>query len=331
MNDSNKIDLLAGKLDKLLECCTLCPHKCRINRKQVNSGFCGAGLTPMVSSVMAHHGEEPPISGTRGSGTVFFSYCNMRCGYCQNYQISQEHMGTDYTIGELAGSMIKLQQTGAHNINLVSPSIWIPQIIQALSIAKKSGLTIPVVYNTGGYDDPDTVKMLDGLVDIYMPDMRYSSNAAAEKYSYIKNYVKYNRAVVKEMYAQAGILKLDKKGIAKSGIIIRLLVMPENIAGIKETLDFIKNELSIDIHLSIMAQYHPEYNAPHLPGIARRISQEEYFEVNDYAEELGFYNGWTQEYGSLSEQEDQFRPDFKNEKVFKYYKDGDAKNPPDLK
>jgi putative pyruvate formate lyase activating enzyme len=321
MDDLNKTDLPAGNPDKLLERCIICPHKCGINRLQDNTGFCGAGHIPVISSVMAHHGEEPPLSGSRGSGTIFFSHCNMRCDYCQNYQISQEHTGTLCTIRELADSMLKLQMAGVHNINLVSPSIWIPQIIQSLSFAKQSGLNIPIVYNTGGYDNPDMIKMLDGIIDIYMPDIRYSNNAIAQKYSHIKNYVEYNHAAIREMYRQAGILKLDKKGIAKKGMIIRLLVMPGNIAGVNETLDFLKNELSSDIHLSIMAQYHPEYKACSIPAISRRITEEEYYKVTDYAEELGFYNGWTQEYSSLSEKEDLFIPDFKNEKVFKYYED----------
>lgn len=321
MNTFNKADFPAVYPDKLLECCITCPHKCRVNRKQSNAGFCKAGHITVVSSVMAHHGEEPPISGTRGSGTIFYSHCNMRCDYCQNYQISQEYIGTPYTAPELSRSMLKLQEEGVHNINLVSPSIWIPQIIEALSLARQSGLNIPIVFNSGGYDDPDMIKMLDGIIDIYMPDIRYSSNAMAQKYSHVKNYVEYNRAAVMEMYRQAGILKLDKSGIAKKGLIIRLLVMPGNIAGIDETLDFLKNELSSDIHLSIMAQYHPEYKARSIPIISRRISEKEYYKVTDYAEELGFYNGWTQEYSSLSEKEDLFIPDFKNEKVFKYYED----------
>lgn len=321
MDDLNKTDLPTGNPDKLLECCTICPHKCGVNRLQDNAGFCRAGHIPVVSSVMAHHGEEPPISGTQGSGTIFFSCCNMRCDYCQNYQISQEHIGTVYTPLELAHSMLKLQEADVHNINLVSPSIWIPQIIEALSLARQSGLNIPIVYNTGGYDDPESIKMLDGIIEIYMPDIRYSSNTMAKKYSHIENYVEYNRAAIREMYRQAGILKLDKKGIAKKGMIIRLLVMPGNIAGISETLDFIKNELSCDIHLSIMAQYHPEYKARGISAISKRISEEEYYKVTYYAEELGFYNGWTQEYSSLSEKEDLFRPDFKNEKVFRYYED----------
>jgi putative pyruvate formate lyase activating enzyme len=321
MNDLKKTDFTAVYPDKLLECCIICPHKCSVNRKQNNAGFCHAGNITVVSTVMAHHGEEPPISGTRGSGTIFFSHCNMRCDYCQNYQISQEHTGMLFTVQELALSMLKLQEAGVHNINLVSPSIWIPQIIQALSIAKKSGLKIPIVYNTGGYDDPDMIKMLCGIVDIYMPDIRYSSNKMAKKYSHIKNYVEYNRAAIGEMYRQAGILKLDRSGIAKKGLIIRLLIMPGNIAGINETLDFLKKELSADIHLSIMAQYHPEYKARSIPVISRRISEEEYYKATGYAEKLGFYNGWTQEYSALSGKEDLFIPDFKNEKVFKYYED----------
>ncbi len=321
MNNINKTDFPAVYPDKLLECCTICPHKCRVNRKQSAAGFCRAGYIPVVSSVMAHHGEEPPISGTRGSGTIFFSHCNMQCDYCQNYQISQKHTGMLYTAPELAHSMLKLQESGVHNINLVSPSIWIPQIIEALALARISGLNIPIIYNTGGYDDPDMIKMLNGIIDIYMPDIRYSSSEMAKKYSHIKNYVEFNRAAISEMYRQAGILKLDKSGIAKKGLIIRLLVMPGDIAGINKTLDFLKNELSVDIHLSIMAQYHPEYNARSIPIISRRISEEEYYKVTDYAEELGFYNGWTQEYSSLSEDEDLFIPDFKNEKVFKYYED----------
>jgi putative pyruvate formate lyase activating enzyme len=321
MDDLNKTDLPAENTDKLSECCIICPHKCGVNRRQSIPGFCKAGSALVVSSIMAHHGEEPPISGTFGSGTIFFSYCNMRCDYCQNYQISQEHTGTVYTTQELAHSMLKLQKSGVHNINLVSPCIWVPQIIQSLSIAKQSGLNIPIVYNTGGYDDPEMIKILDGIIDIYMPDMRYSSSKMAKKYSHIKNYVEYNRAAIREMYRQVGILKLDKNGIAKKGMIVRLLVMPGDIAGVNETLDFLKNELSSDIHLSIMAQYHPEYKACGIPAISRRISEEEYYKVTEYAEELGFYNGWIQEYESLSEKEDLFIPDFKNEKVFKYYEE----------
>ena len=291
---------------------------CRINRNAGETGFCNAGLMPSVSSVMAHHGEEPPISGNFGSGTVFFSHCNMRCVYCQNYQISQEPGGTDTSILKLAEIMIELQAKKCHNINLVSPTIWVPQILSAVSIARKKGLNIPLVYNTGGYDNPKIIKSLEGIIDIYMPDMRYSSDLPAEKYSGIKNYVKNNRESVVEMYRQVGNLKISRNGVANKGLLIRLLVMPNNISGTRETLDFIKSELSIGVPLSIMAQYHPEYKALNFPKLSRRINEDEYWDIVNYAQKLGFENGWTQDFISLSK-EDLFMPDFNKKKVFKYY------------
>ncbi|MCL5070982.1 MAG: radical SAM protein [Actinobacteria bacterium] len=305
-------------LDKYLEKCVLCPHKCRINRNAEETGFCNAGLITKVSSAMVHHGEEPPISGDFGSGTIFFSHCNMRCVYCQNYQISQKPGGTDTNILKLAEIMIELQAKKCHNINLVSPTIWIPQILSAVSAARKKGLSIPLVYNTGGYDNPKIIKSLKGTIDIYMPDMRYSSDLPAEKYSGIKNYVKNNRESVVEMYRQVGNLKIDRNGVANKGLLIRLLVMPDNISGTRETLDFIKSELSVEVPLSIMAQYHPEYKASNFPELSRRINEDEYREVVNYAEKLGFENGWIQDFISLSK-EDLFIPDFNREKVFKYY------------
>ena len=304
--------------DKFLEKCVLCPHMCRTGRNAGETGFCNAGLTPSVSSAMAHHGEEPPISGNFGSGTIFFSHCNMRCVYCQNYQISQEPGGTDISILKLAEIMIELQAKKCHNINLVSPTIWVPQILSAVSIARKKGLNIPLVYNTGGYDNPKIIKSLEGIIDIYMPDMRYSNDLPAEKYSGIKNYVKNNRVSVVEMYRQVGNLKISSKGVASKGLLIRLLVMPGNISGTRETLDFIKSELSVEVPLSLMAQYHPEYKALNFPELSRRINEDEYREVVNYAEKLGFENGWTQDFISLSK-EDLFMPDFKKKKVFKYY------------
>lgn len=291
---------------------------CRINRNAGETGFCNAGLMPSVSSAMAHHGEEPPISGNFGSGTIFFSHCNMRCVYCQNYQISQEPGGTDTSILKLAEIMIELQAKKCHNINLVSPTIWIPQILNTVSMARRKGLNIPLVYNTGGYDNPKIIKSLEGIIDIYMPDMRYSSDLPAEKYSGIKNYVKNNRESIVEMYRQVGNLKISRNGVAKKGLLIRLLVMPDSISGTRETLDFIKSELSIEVALSIMAQYHPEYKARNFPELTRRINEDEYWDVVNYAEKLGFENGWTQDFISLSK-EDLFMPDFNKKKVFKYY------------
>ncbi|MCL5072558.1 MAG: radical SAM protein [Actinobacteria bacterium] len=305
-------------LDKYLEKCVLCPHKCRINRNAGQTGFCNAGFIAKVSSAIVHHGEEPPISGNFGSGTIFFSHCNMSCVYCQNYQISQKPGGTDMSILELSELMIELQAKKCHNINLVSPTIWIPQILNAVSAARKKGLNIPLVYNTGGYDNPKIIKSLEGTIDIYMPDIRYSSDLHAEKYSGIKNYVRNNRESVIEMYRQVGNLKISRNGVANKGLLIRLLIMPHNINGTRDTLDFIKSELSVEVSLSIMAQYHPEYNASNFPELSRRISEDEYLEVVDYAEKLGFKNGWTQDFISLSK-EDLFIPDFNRKKVFKYY------------
>jgi len=305
-------------VNKYLEKCVLCPHMCRINRNAGETGFCNAGPVPSISSAMAHHGEEPPISGSFGSGTIFFSHCNMHCSYCQNYQISQEPGGTDTSIFKLAEIMLGLQARKCHNINLVSPTIWIPQILSAVYEARKKGLTVPLVYNTGGYDNPKIIRSLEGIFDIYMPDMRYSSDLSAGKYSGIKNYVKNNRESVMEMYRQVGNLKISRNGVAKKGLLIRLLVMPHNIGGIRETLDFIKSELSNEVPLSIMAQYHPEYKACNFPELARRINEDEYRDVVNYAEKLGFENGWTQDFISLSK-EDLFVPDFNRKKIFKYY------------
>jgi putative pyruvate formate lyase activating enzyme len=311
---------LSELLDKILSKCTVCPHKCKVNRKKGERGFCDAGYKPVVSSAVPHHGEEPPISGSRGSGTIFFTYCNMKCVYCQNYQISQEREGRKVSTQDIADIMLKLQAEGCHNINFVSPTIWIPQIVEALSIAKKNGLTIPTVFNTGGYDNPQLIKMLNGVVDIYMPDARYSSSDAAEKYSGIKNYVRYNRQSLKEMYSQVGELKLDSNGIAIKGLLVRLLVMPDNIGGIRETLDFIKNELSTDVYLSIMAQYHPAYKARNYPELHRKITAGEYLEIVKYAEKIGFNFGWTQDHISLNSNKDLFMPNFKDKDVFKYNK-----------
>lgn len=310
---------LPKRLKGIMQDCTLCPHKCRVDRTIAKKGFCGAGDIPIISSAMVHHGEEPPISGTKGSGTIFFSGCNMRCVYCQNYQISQEFSGKSYDKYALSSIMLSLQERGCHNINFVSPTIWIKDIVEALQIARTKGLVIPTVYNTGGYDDPETIKALKGYIDIYMPDMRYSDDRMAKKYSSVKDYVNHNRLSVKEMYRQVGPLEIDSQGIAKKGLMVRLLVLPEDISGIKATLDFLKSETSDDIYLSIMAQYHPTYLAHMYPEIDRRITKGEYRQVTEYAEKIGFSNGWTQD--DILLEEDEFIPDFSDKDVFKYYKD----------
>ncbi len=311
---------LSGSLNRILEKCVLCPHKCRADRTAGEDGFCRAKNEPVMSSAVPHHGEEPPVSGRSGSGTIFFTHCNMKCVYCQNYQISQQPGGIKESISGLAGHMIRLQDSGCHNINLVSPTIWIPQIIEAVIHARKRGLKIPLVYNTGGYDNPEIIKMLSGIIDIYMPDMRYSTNDMAEKYSLVENYVTNNRDSVKEMYRQVGGLELDRDQIAKRGLLIRLLVLPEDIGGIKKTLDFIKSEFSTDVYLSIMAQYHPAYRAGRFSALGRRVTAGEYLDIVKYAEKKGFDFGWTQDLVSPDPEEDLFIPDFNNKKIFKYYR-----------
>lgn len=306
--------------NNMLSDCTLCPHRCRADRSSGKKGFCGAGPDAVISAAMPHHGEEPPISGTGGSGTIFFSYCNMKCSYCQNYQISQDHEGFKITIEDMTEKMLSLQKCGVHNINFVSPVIWLPHIVEAVHRARQSGLDLPLIYNTGGYEDPEVIKMLEGIIDIYMPDMRYSSPHMARKYSSVKDYVRYNRESIKEMYRQVGNLKLDPEGIARKGLLIRLLVLPEDIAGLKDTLDFIGSDLSNKVSLSIMAQYHPSYRALDFPELSRRASMEEYQHILGYARNMGFECGWSQDHEELVSEKDRFIPDFKNKEVFKYYR-----------
>ncbi|MCG9480104.1 MAG: radical SAM protein [Actinomycetia bacterium] len=311
-----KIKTISHKLNSMLKSCRLCPHKCRVNRIEGQTGFCGATHMPVVSAAMPHHGEEPPLSGNRGSGTIFFSYCNMACLYCQNYQISQQHQGEKATIVELADMMLNLQHRGCHNINLVSPTIWIAQIVEALTLAKEKGLNLPVVYNTGGYENPEIIGMLDGIIDIYMPDMRYSNDDYAYRYSKIKNYSQYNRQSVINMYKQAGELQLNQQGVAVRGLLIRLLVLPDDLAGVKQTLEFIKKELSNKVALSIMAQYHPTFKACGYPEINRPVTAKEYNQVVNYAQQLGFELGYVQDYRRLPGEDDPFLPDFNQKDVF---------------
>jgi len=282
-------------LAKLSSPCRLCAHKCGVNRSKGEKGLCLAGSKPAVYSVSPHHGEEPPLSGKSGSGTIFFTHCNLKCAYCQNYTFSRESDLLEMTVEELAQKILELEKLGCHNINFVSPTHYAPQMAESLQVARKS-LKIPVVYNTGGYDTIELIKALEGIVDIYMPDMRYSQNTMAEKYSSAPGYVENNRLIIKEMWRQAGPLKLDKEGIAEKGMLIRLLILPGNASGTIETLKFLKEEVSSEIYLSVMSQYHPTYKAMDHPEIARRITPKEYDEVTKAIEDLGFMNGWIQGY-----------------------------------
>lgn len=277
-----------------MKACAICPRKCGADRLAGKRGYCRAGLKSTVYSYCAHHGEEPPISGRRGSGTIFFSFCNMKCVYCQNYRFSQLDEGSSISAENLAKMMTGLQQKGCHNINLVNPTHFIPQITEALEIAIEKGLRIPIVYNTGGYDLPDTLRQLEGIVDIYMPDMRYSDDTMAKEYSDAPGYVEQNRKSVIEMKRQVGDLLTDDEGAAIKGLIIRLLALPEDISGTAATLKYIKDRIGKGTYLSIMSQYHPVFKARGLKPLSRGVARDEYKNIVDEAHLLGLNNGWTQ-------------------------------------
>lgn len=279
----------------MLESCCICPRKCRVNRLDNQKGFCRVGLKPKVCSFMPHHGEEPPISGRHGSGTIFFSGCNMSCAYCQNYEISQWDEGKEIEFEELASFMLQLQDMGCHNINLVTPTHVMPQILKSLKIAISQGLKIPVVYNTGGYELAEIINLLDGVVDIYLPDMRYADNEMAIKYSSAPDYPEFNQNALKEIQRQVGVAQLDKEGIITRGLIIRHLVLPNNISGTDKIMKFIAEELSADTYISLMSQYFPCHKAGQFKEIARRITYGEYENAKYSLKEYGLFNGWTQE------------------------------------
>lgn len=278
-----------------LEYCQICPRKCKVNRLKGQTGFCRTGLNARVCSFMPHHGEEPPISGANGSGTIFFSNCNMACAYCQNYQFSQSGEGREVDFNEIAGFMLQLQEMGCHNINLVTPTHVMPQILKALGAAVIKGLNIPLVYNTGGYELVEMIKLLEGIVDIYLPDMRYAEAEMAGKYSSAPDYPELNRAAVKEMHRQVGIAKINKTGIIERGLIIRHLVLPDNISGTNKIMKFIAQEISTDTYISLMSQYQPYHKAAQFKELSRRIFYQEYEEAKSAMEKYGLYNGWTQE------------------------------------
>ncbi|MBN1353823.1 MAG: radical SAM protein [Candidatus Omnitrophica bacterium] len=281
-------------LHELYNPCRLCPLECGIYRENGEKGFCRSGSRIAVYSYSPHHGEEPPLSGNSGSGTIFFTHCNMKCVYCQNYAFSQESDFGETETESLAQKMLELSKMGCHNINLVSPTHYIRHIIDALELAYENSLDIPIVYNTSGYDTVNLISLMDGIVDIYLADMRYSRDEAGKSYSGVPGYASYNRKAIKEMFGQVGELKCDKNGIAEKGVIVRLLIMPCNTAGTLDSLRFLKDNVSSDIFLSIMSQYYPTYKAKEYPELARKINRSEYKEVLEEAEKLGFTNGWIQ-------------------------------------
>jgi putative pyruvate formate lyase activating enzyme len=295
----NKLKKIIDRALGMLASCCLCPRRCKINRLKGEKGFCGTGPGPKIYSFMPHHGEEPPISGKHGSGTIFFSYCNMACVYCQNFEFSQIGEGREVEAEELAEVMLQLQGMACHNINLVTPTHVMPQILKSLSIAIPQGLKIPLVYNTGGYECPEIIEMLDGIVDIYLPDMRYTDTDQAFKYSHAPDYPKYNREAVKQMHKQVGIAKFDNQGIIKRGLIIRHLVLPCGISGTDKIMRFIAQEISGYTYISLMSQYSPYYKANDFTELARRITHKEYETAKEIMRNYGLNNGWIQESGGL--------------------------------
>jgi putative pyruvate formate lyase activating enzyme len=295
--------------------CECCPRRCGVNRRVGQTGFCKVGGDILLSHAGLHFGEEPPISGTRGSGTIFFAGCNLRCVFCQNWQISQEFQNSKVrtlTTGELADEMIRLQSEGAHNINFVSPSHMIYQMADAIQAARQKGLTIPVVYNSNGYDSVAALRQIRGLVDIYLPDIKYMDNALGRKFSVADDYADVIPGVLREMFDQVGLLEQDDDGVAKRGLLVRHLVLPNQLENSKACLKFLA-ELSPESSVSIMSQYSPQYKACGIPELNRPLTAEEYDEITDYALELGLENAFIQ----TLESQKTYLPDFNRATPFK--------------
>ena len=257
--------------------CDLCARYCRVNRlESVAGAVCRTGRYAVVPSFGAHHGEERPLRGWRGSGTIFFSWCNLRCIFCQNWEISQKGIGDEVDAERLAGMMLRLQAQGCHNINLVSPSHVVAQILEAVLVAAREGLRLPLVYNTGGYDSPEALALLDGVIDIYMPDMKYGDSEIARRYSRVRDYWEVNQAAVREMHRQVGDLRLDEQGLARRGLLVRHLVLPGDLANTEKVLAFVAEAISPNTYVNVMDQYRPCYRAYDLPPLDRPITVQEY-------------------------------------------------------
>lgn len=311
--ESGELERRVLALEARLESCNICPRRCGAKRLGGEIGSCNAGNLVAVASVCAHRGEEPAISGTKGSGAIFFGNCNLRCVYCQNFQISQDPAGQrhhEITTSRLANRMLYIQNyLGCHNLNLVSPTHYVPQIMRALLEAVRHGFRLPIVYNTNAYDEVSTLQELDGVVDIYLPDLKYASNAIAMQLSDVAHYVPSARAAIKEMYRQVGNLQLDENYMAVRGLIIRHLILPNDLAGSEETMKWISGELSPQVTVSIMSQYYPRHKAVNMPPLARSINSAEHRRAVHILDVLGMENGWMQETGS----EEFYLPDFNAE------------------
>ena len=288
LHRSGELARRARIADEHLEDCDLCARYCHVNRKETLEGVvCRTGELAVVNSAGPHHGEEDCLRGWRGSGAIFFSRCNMRCVFCQNWEISWRGQGEETTAAKLAEVMLQLQAMGCHNVNFVSPSHAVAQILAALEIAAGRGLRLPLVYNTGGYDSPEALALLDGVVDIYMPDMKYGEPAMAKTYSHTPDYVRVNRAAVREMHRQVGDLRLTADGIAQRGLLVRHLVLPGGVAGTEEVVRFLAEEISRDTWINIMDQYRPSYRAAEYPELDRMIAAEEFVHALDLARRAG--------------------------------------------
>lgn len=285
--------------------CTLCPHKCKVDRN-INIGRCKAGDKIEIGGTSLHKFEEPCISGENGSGTVFFSKCNLNCVFCQNYEISNLGNGKKIEVEELSNIFLKQQEKNAENINLVSPTIYADKIVEAIKIAKEKGLKIPIIYNTNGYENIETLKKLDGYIDVYLPDLKYYYEELAIKYSKVQNYFKIATEAIKEMYKQVGSTKFDENGMIKKGLIIRHLVLPNNLENSKKVLKWIKENIDEKAYVSIMTQYFPTYKAQEYQEINRKINKEEYVEIENYIYDLGIENGYMQDFSE--ENEEQYVP-----------------------
>ena len=290
-----------------LKQCKICPHNCNVNRLNGKIGRCKCADKIKIALASVHNYEEPCISGINGSGTIFFSNCNMNCIYCQNYEISQLGKGKEISIKELADIFINQQEKGVNNINLVTPTMYAFQIIEAIKLAKKNGLIIPIIYNTIGYEKIETLKALQGYIDVYLPDLKYYSNKLSIKYSKVNNYFSVATEAIKEMYRQVGTPKFNEDGIIQRGIIIRHLVLPNHIQNSKNILKWIKENMPQDVYVSIMAQYFPTYKAKEDELLNRKLTKKEYKEIEKFLYTLDLKNGYIQE---LGEHEEEYVPDF---------------------
>lgn len=293
----------------MLEQCMLCPHNCKVNRLNGQIGRCKCNDKIKIALVSLHRFEEPCISGKNGSGTVFFSNCNLNCIFCQNYEISHLGKGKEITIDELANIFIEQQKQGAHNINLVTPTMYVIQIIEALKIAKSRGLNIPVIYNTNSYENVETIKMLEGYIDVYLPDLKYFSNELCAKYSKVNNYFENATKAIKEMCNQVGTPEFDENGMIKKGLIIRHLILPNYMQNTKNILRWIKDNIPEDVYVSVMSQYFPSYKAINDDKINRKITKKEYRTIEDYIYMIDLKNGYMQDYVE-NENEEKYVPEF---------------------